>query len=65
MVDDRTEMLIRRNRVLLAQAAKAREEAREAAALAALHIAMLKHNLIRLRHPRMDSNQSAETISWC
>jgi hypothetical protein len=62
MVDDRTEMLIRRNRVLLA---KAREEAREAAALAALHIAMLKHNLIRLRHPRADSNQSAETISWC
>jgi hypothetical protein len=56
MVDDRTEMLIRRNRVLLAQAAKAREEAREAAALAALHIAMLKHNLIRLRHPRADSN---------
>jgi hypothetical protein len=65
MVDDRTEMLIRRNRALLARAAKGREEAREATALAEKHIAMLTRALARLRHPRTVSNESAQTISWC
>jgi hypothetical protein len=65
MVDDRTEMLIRRNRVLLEQAAAAREAAREATMLAAEHIAMLTHTLVRLRQPPTDSNRSAEAISWC
>ena len=65
MVDDRTELLIRRNRALLELAAAVCEEAREAAAQAAQHIAMLQHNLVRLRPPRMDSDRSAETISWC
>jgi hypothetical protein len=67
MVDDRTEMLIRRNRLLLKLAAMAREEARAASALAAKRIAILTDtlNLVRLQHPRTDSDRGAETISWC
>jgi hypothetical protein len=67
MVDDRTEMLIRRNRALRAQAAKVREEARETAALAAEHIAMIRQSqlvlacaLSRLRQLRADSGPSAD-----
>ena len=62
MVDDRTEMLIRRNRFLLQLAALAREEARAASALAAEHIATLTRTLVRMR---ADSDRGAETISWC
>jgi hypothetical protein len=56
LVDDRTEMLIRRNRVLLALAARTRDETREAVARAAEHMA----TMARLLQPRADSSPSAD-----
>jgi hypothetical protein len=55
MVDDGTEML-RRNRVLLALAARTRDETREAVARTAEHMATLS----RLRQPRADSSPRAD-----
>ena len=58
MVDDRTETLIRRNRVLLTLAATARADAYEAAARAEDRISMcrqsriaLARSLFELQHP--------------
>ena len=70
--DDPTEMLIHRNRALLALAAKSRVDAREAIARAAENVAIIRRSqlvlaraLFRLQHPRADSSPSADALFSC
>ena len=70
--DDQTEMLIQRNRALLALAATARAGAREAVARVADNMAIIRRSqlvlarsLLRLQHPRADSSPSADALFRC
>jgi hypothetical protein len=72
MDDDRTETLIRQNHALLALAAAARTDAREAVARAADRIVTIRRAqitlaraLFRLQHPRSDNNPSADAFFGC
>ena len=70
MADDhQTEMLTHRNRALLALAATARADAREAFARAADNVAISRRSqlvlaraLFRLQHRRADSSPSADAV---
>ncbi len=71
MDDDRTAMLIRRNRALVVLAASARADAHKAVARAEDHIVMIReaqramaHALSRLQNPRADS-PSADALFRC
>ena len=70
--DDQTEMLIHRNRALLALAATAHADAREAIARAADNAAIIRRSqlvlaraLFRLQHRRADSSPSADALFSC
>ena len=72
MADDRAERLIRRNRLLLVQAAMVRATSRKITARTGENIALLRQSqialadtLFRLRHPYDTSSTSAEALFCC